>query len=79
MRCDVCDNGDRRPGRRPYVQQRGGRVAVVTDVPVEECPACGEVWFAEEVALRLDGLLTEMLAAELVAIRPYDEATPSAA
>lgn len=79
MRCDVCDNGDRRPGRRPYVQQRGGRVAVVTDVPVEECPACGEVWFAEEVALRLDGLLTEMLATELVAIRPFHEATPSAA
>lgn len=45
MRCEVCGNGDRRPGRKPYVAQKDGRVAVVTDVPVEECPACGEVWF----------------------------------
>jgi YgiT-type zinc finger domain-containing protein len=79
MRCEVCDNGDRRPGRRPYVETREGRVAVVTDVPVSECPACGEVWFAEEVALRLDELLTGMLATELVAIRPYSEAAPTAA
>ena len=54
-------------------------MAVVTDVPVSECPACGEVWFAEEVALRLDELLTGMLATELVAIRPYSEAAPTAA
>jgi hypothetical protein len=54
-------------------------VAVVTDVPVSECPACGEVWFAEEVALRLDELLTGMLATELVAIRSYSEAAPTAA
>lgn len=79
MRCEICDNGDRRPGRRPYVETRDGRVAVVTDVPVSECPACGEVWFAEEVALRLDELLTGMLATELVAIRTYSEAAPTAA
>jgi len=40
MRCNVCDNGDRRPVRRPYVEGRGHRVAVVTGVPVEECSAC---------------------------------------
>jgi YgiT-type zinc finger domain-containing protein len=74
MRCEICDNGDRRPGRRPYVESRDRRVAVVTDVPVSECPACGEVWFAEEVAVRLDELLTGMLATEFVAIRSYREA-----
>lgn len=79
MRCEVCDNGDRRPARRPYVDERAGRVAVVTDVPVEECSACGEVWFVEEVAHRLDELLTEMLATELVAVRPYTEAASTAA
>ncbi len=71
MRCEVWDNGARRPARRPYVDQRDGRVAVVTDIPVEECPACGEVWFAEQVALRVDEPLTEMLTTELVAARPY--------
>ena len=79
MRCEVCDNGDRRPARRPYVDERDGRVAVVTDIPVEECPACGEVWFPEQVALRLDELLSEMLATELVAVRPYTEAASTAA
>ena len=54
MRCDICGNGERRPGHRPYVVERGERVAVVTEVPVEECPACGQVWFDERVALRLD-------------------------
>lgn len=79
MCCEVCDTGDRRPTRRPYVEQREGRVAVVTDVPVEECPSCGEVWFAEEVALRLDEILTEMLATDFVVVRPYTEAASTAA
>lgn len=79
MRCENCDNGNRRPGRRPYVETRDGRVGVVTDVPVSECPACGEVMFAEEVALRLDELLTGMRATELVAIRSYSEAAPPTA
>jgi hypothetical protein len=47
--------------------------------PNRRCPACGEVWFAEEVALRFDELLTGMLATELVAIRSYSEAAPTAA
>jgi YgiT-type zinc finger domain-containing protein len=79
MRCDTCRSGERRPARKPYVAQKGSRIAVVTDVPVEECPACGEVWFDEEVALFLDKLLDEMLATDIVAIRPYPETAPSAA
>ena len=73
MRCGGCDNGERRPARRRYVEGRAQRVAVVTDVPVEECPACGEVWLDEAVALRLDSLLSEMLATETVAVRPFPE------
>lgn len=68
MRCESCDNGDRRPSGRPYVQQKGDRVAVVTNV-----------WFAENVALRLDELLREMLSTELVAVRPFADSTPTAA
>ena len=79
MRCESCDNGDRHSATRPYVQQKGDRVAVVTNVPVEECPSCGEVWFAEAVALRLDELLREMLSTEFVAVRPYSEPTSTAA
>jgi YgiT-type zinc finger domain-containing protein len=79
MLCAVCGNGERRPTRHPYVEERGHRVAVVTGVPVEECPACGEIWLAEPVALRLDALLTQMLATETVAVRPYLEVEPTAA
>lgn len=42
-------------------------------------PGLWGAWCAEEVALRLDELLTGMLATELVAIRPYSEAAPTAA
>jgi len=44
MRCEDCGNGERRPARKPYVAQRAEHVAVVTDVPVEECPACSQTW-----------------------------------
>ncbi len=47
------------------------RVAVVTAIPIEPCPACGEVWIDGVVALRLDSLLTEMLATETVAVGSY--------
>ncbi|MGE5762734.1 MAG: YgiT-type zinc finger protein [Mycobacterium leprae] len=79
MRCEVCDNGERRAARRPYVEERDDRVAVVTAVPVEECPACGEIWLDEAVALRLDAVLTEMLMTETVAVRPFPETESSAA
>lgn len=79
MRCETCANGDRRVARRPYVTQRGSRIAVVTDVPVEECPSCGEIWFAEPVALRLDDILNDMLAHDVVAVRPFTPASASAA
>lgn len=79
MRCEVCNNGERRPAHKPYVDQKGSRVAVVTDVPVEECAACGEVWFDNEVALTLDALLRDMLTMEIFAARRYPQAAPSAA
>lgn len=79
MRCDTCSNGDRRLAHRPYVEHKRGRIAVITDVPVEECPSCGDVWFEEGVALRLDQMLTEMLRTELIAVRPFDETTPASA
>jgi YgiT-type zinc finger domain-containing protein len=55
-------NGEIRLGRKPKVVQRDGRVAVVTDVPVEECPSCGMTWLDGPVARRLDELFRGMLA-----------------
>jgi hypothetical protein len=71
-------SGDRRPAFRPYVDERDGRIAVVTGIPVEECPACGEVWFAEEVVARLEMLL-DMLDADVFAVRPFEAPATHAA
>ncbi|SNQ46684.1 conserved hypothetical protein [Frankia canadensis] len=78
MRCDECGNGEIRPGLKPKVVQRDGRVAVVTDIPVDECPSCGRTWLDGHVARRVDELFREMLAADLVAVRPYREAAAAA-
>jgi YgiT-type zinc finger domain-containing protein len=62
MRCDQCDNGERRSERRARMAERDGRTAVVLEVPVEICPACGQVWLSMEVAKRLDALFNQLLA-----------------
>ena len=45
MRCERCDQADRRPVKRARLAERDGRVAVVLEVPMQESPACGEGWF----------------------------------
>ena len=74
MRCERCDQATRVSVRRAKTAERDGRVAVVLDVPKEECPACGEHGLAWDVAARLDELLTSMLTSDVeVATRHYDQ------
>jgi YgiT-type zinc finger domain-containing protein len=47
-----------RAGTTTYTQETDGRLAVVTDVPVQACPQCGEQYFAPEIVDRLQQLLT---------------------
>lgn len=73
MRCQRCDQGDRRPVRRAKLAERGGRIAVVLDVPMEECEACGERWVPWDIAGRLDELVTAILAVDVeIGIRHFD-------
>lgn len=62
MRCEVCDNGERTQSLRSRITERDGRAAVVLGVPVEECPACGQIWLTMGVAKRLDALFDQLLA-----------------
>jgi YgiT-type zinc finger domain-containing protein len=79
MRCERCDQGDRIEVRRAKTAERDGRVAVVLDVPMEECPACGDRWLRWEIAERLDILLTEMLdTGDDLTTRHFDETVPAA-
>ncbi len=73
MRCEHCDQADRHPVRRAKLAEQGHKVAVVLDVPMEECQSCGDRWLRWEVASRLDELFSEMLAADIeVATRHFD-------
>ena len=80
MRCERCDQGERRPVKRAKLAERDGRAAVVLGVPMEECPACADRWLAWDVAKRLDVLLNEMLVGDVeVATRHYSESDVPAA
>lgn len=72
MRCERCDQGERLPVSRAKLAERDGRVAVVMDVPMLECPACAERWLEWDVARRLDELLNAMLTGDVeVATRHF--------
>lgn len=80
MRCERCDQGERRPIERAKLAERDGKVAVVLDVPMQECPACGDRWLTWDVASRLDELLTAMLTSDVeVATRHFGPPDVSAA
>lgn len=61
MTCAVCGNGDRVPATRPYVEEKNGRVAVVT-----------QTWLDGPVARALDVLLTDMLSHDILGVRGFD-------
>lgn len=61
MRCENCENGERCPAIRARLAEREGRTALVLGVPVEICPACGQVWLTMDVAKRLDTLFNRLL------------------
>ena len=54
--CSVC-GAHVRAGTTTYTQEIEGRLAVVTDVPVQTCPQCGEQYFTPETADRLQRLI----------------------
>ena len=73
MRCERCDQADRLSVKRAKLAEREGKVAVVLEIPMEECPACGERWLGWDVARRLDDLLNSMLSGDVeVATRHFD-------
>ena len=75
-RCERCDQGERRVVTRAKMAERAGHVAIVLEVPMEECAACGERYLDWHVAARLDELLTGMLAGDAeVATRHFEAST----
>ena len=54
--CSVC-GARTRASVTTYTQEIAGRLAVVTDVPVQACPQCGEQYFAPDVVDRVQQVL----------------------
>ena len=61
MTCIACGRGEMVEERHPRVVERDGRVAVVRDVHVLVCDACGEVSIDTDVAKQLDVLFRRLL------------------
>jgi YgiT-type zinc finger domain-containing protein len=60
MNCTECE-GELLDEKRPKAVERDGRLAVVRDVPILVCAACGEVYMDTAVVRQLDILFRQML------------------
>ncbi len=74
--CAHCGLGRYRPATKAKVAECGGRIAVVTDVPVLGCDACGDAMYEERVSSRLDELLDRMLLDNQTAVNAYTPGLP---
>jgi YgiT-type zinc finger domain-containing protein len=54
--------GQRKPGFTSFTAEQDERVIVVRKIPATICDTCGEAYFNEEVALRLDEIIDSFLA-----------------
>lgn len=74
--CMFCRCKTTRPTFTTYVANYKGNIIIVKNVPCEECEQCGEKYFSNEVALRLETIVNSAKAAMLdTAIVEY---TPAA-
>lgn len=73
MPCERCMQADGVSVQASKVIERRSKVALVLDVPMRECPACGNRWISWEIARRLDELATNMLRGDVeVATRHFE-------
>lgn len=80
MRCGRCGQAERVAVRRAKMVERDGHTAVVTGVPMEECPACGERWLFLEVAESLDAVLRRLISSgAATATANWEDLTAAAA
>ena len=80
--CTQCDGGELREARVRSAFWEGERLVVIEDIPALACSACGEQFFDDATAIRLDllrgaGFPPEMARGELrVPVFSLDPAQP---
>lgn len=62
MRCTSCRSGDLVEVTKSVSTDKDGRTALILNVPVMRCEACGEVTYDKHVAHRLDQMFAGLLA-----------------
>lgn len=55
--CMFCKCNTMKSGLTTHVVVWNGNVIVVKNVPCEECEQCGEKYFSDEVAIRLEAIV----------------------
>ncbi|PIQ97632.1 MAG: YgiT-type zinc finger domain-containing protein [Nitrospinae bacterium CG11_big_fil_rev_8_21_14_0_20_56_8] len=57
-RCPLC-GGEKQPGATTFAVDLQSGVVVVRNVPALVCARCGDAWIEDEVAARLEAIVTE--------------------
>ena len=77
MKCVICRSGETRPGTMTVMLELGanGAVAVIRSVPADRCVNCGEGYFTEAAAERVEAIAEELRTAGVdLAVREYETA-----
>ena len=53
MRCVICNQAETRPGTTSVILERDQLHLTINNVPARICPACGEAYADEAVAINL--------------------------
>ena len=73
MTCVYC-KGNTEHKLSNFIVDLGKTIIIVKDVPSEVCTQCGEVSYSNEVAERLEQIVTKMRNQDLeIAVTRYDE------
>ena len=74
--CMYCRCKTTRQAPATYVANCKGSIIIVKNVPSEECELCGEKYYSNEVALRLEAIVSSVKVATLdTAIVEYTPAS----
>ncbi len=56
--CMYCKNDSLKPSRTTHVVNYRGCLIIIKNVPCEECEQCGEKYYSDEVARRLESIVS---------------------
>lgn len=59
MRCHFC-KGNLEKSTTEYIEKNYNYIVVIENVPCEKCTQCGEAYFSDEVAEKIEKILDSM-------------------